>query len=363
MGFLKASFEIIEEKDCPMYNLGDRFHLSGLAFNAPQEKATCLFLAREVTEFMIHKLGEEQFAPHKEGRTIFNCSGCTGLIKFQLKKRQEEEYATLHMRMLAKADGTESRSKDIESLSSLLNSFSLFQVMDEHSLTDLIAHVKVKHYEVNETIIKKGDDSKFIYMILTGKVEVRDDKKVFAYLGRGEIFGEMSMLTGNPVGATITVVEPAKILSISNEQFRHMLVKYPAIQMNITKILAKRLNDTNLLKAQESPASFSGQVSEVPIAELCQFLNNNGKTGTAILETSSGKGVLCFAKGELVKAQFKDYSGKIAFYELLKESDGSFVFIADLSEAEKQLPLLGSFMNLLMEGLQKIDEGKDSWLE
>jgi CRP-like cAMP-binding protein len=213
---------------------------------------------------------------------------------------------------------------------------------------------------VDETVIQKGDESKAVYMILTGQVEVRDNEKVIAYLGRGEIFGEMSMLTGNPVGATISVVEPAKVLSIRNEQFRHMLVQYPAIQMNITKILAQRLNATNLLKMKEVPASFSGRLSEIPIAELCQFLNNNSKTGSALLETLHGEGVISFLNGEMVRAQFKNYTETKAFYEILKESEGSFTFTPGLSDSENNLPPIGSFMNLLMEGLQKIDEGKDS---
>jgi CRP-like cAMP-binding protein len=361
MGFFEASFEIIEEKDCPMqYCRGDHFYLSGLAFSAPKDKATCLFLAREVTELMIRKLGEQQFFSQKEGRTNFNCSGCTGLIKLQLKKKDEGEYATLHMRMLAKADSVGSQTKDIESLSSMLNSFSIFQVLDDQSITDLMTYVKVKSYNVDETVIQKGDESKAVYMILTGQVEVRDNEKVIAYLGRGEIFGEMSMLTGNPVGATISVVEPAKVLSIRNEQFRHMLVQYPAIQMNITKILAQRLNATNLLKMKEVPASFSGRLSEIPIAELCQFLNNNSKTGSALLETLHGEGVISFLNGEMVRAQFKNYTETKAFYEILKESEGSFTFTPGLSDSENNLPPIGSFMNLLMEGLQKIDEGKDS---
>ncbi len=362
MGFFQASFEIVEEKDCPMYNRGDHFQLLGLAFSPPKEKATCLFLAREVTEFMVRKLGEEQFAPEKEGRTTFNCSGCTGLIKFELKKKAETEYATLHMRMLAKAEAPESGVQDIESLTSLLNSFSFFQVMDEQCISDLITYVKVKQYDVDETIIEKGDESIFTYMLLTGKVEVQDNDKVIAYLNRGEIFGEMSMLTGKPVGATIRVVEPAKVLSINNEQFRHMLVKYPAIQMNITKILAQRLNESNLLKTKEASASFSGQISDIPVAELCQFLNNNSKTGVALLETPHGEGSISFSKGEMVKAQFRGDSGVKAFYQILKESGGSFKFTPGLSDMEKGSPPLGSFMNLLMEGLQKIDEEKDSWL-
>ena len=58
-----------------------------------------------------------------------------------------------------------------------------------------------KIFEKGDFIIKEGENSKDIYLILTGRVivvkEINTIKKVLAVLGPGEIIGEMSQdITG-----------------------------------------------------------------------------------------------------------------------------------------------------------------------
>ena len=355
MGFFEASFEVVEEKNCPMYSRGDWLHLSGLAFLAPKGKPTCLFLARELTDYMLKRLGEEHFAPKRQGRDFFNCSGCTGLIKFKEKRKEDQGYATPHMRMLVLADAKKD-TRDIESISTILNSFSLFQIIDEHNLADILTNLTIKEYQSSEYIIRKGDKGAYLYIILNGKVEVISGEQTIACLGRGEIFGEMSLLTGKPVGASIRVIEPTKILMISSEQFRQLVIKYPSIQLGISKILAQRLSVSNLQKGGSNSASFSGKLAELSVAELCQLLHHNDKTGVISLVVGGKEGQLFFFNGEIVKAEYDGVQDRKAFFALLKESEGRFDFTPNLSAEDMKLPAISSFMGMLMAGLQSIDE-------
>ncbi|MCJ7604010.1 MAG: Crp/Fnr family transcriptional regulator, partial [Desulfobulbaceae bacterium] len=104
---LEAQFKIISAKDCPLYTEGEEFRLSGVALHPPAGKPACLFLAREITEIVVEKMGADSTPglgekKEKKDKKEFNCSGCSGLIKFAYI--EETKFYTPQMRMLAAAE-------------------------------------------------------------------------------------------------------------------------------------------------------------------------------------------------------------------------------------------------------------------
>ncbi|MCI5139854.1 MAG: DUF4388 domain-containing protein, partial [Candidatus Electrothrix sp. AR1] len=68
------------------------------------------------------------------------------------------------------------------------------------------------------------------------------------------------------------------------------------------------------------------------------------------------KGGVLFNAGEIVSCKCSKLEGKEAIFYMLTKQDGQFTYSKGLSEEEKQLPVLGGFMGLIMEGLRRIDE-------
>jgi hypothetical protein len=85
-------------------------------------------------------------------------------------------------------------------------------------------------------------------------------------------------------------------------------------------------------------------------------MNINQKSGVVELAFDEGPARVCFREGELVHAEFDEKTGKEAFFETLKRSNGRFSYWPELSPEESALPSMGDFMFLLMEGARKIDE-------
>ena len=101
-------------------------------------------------------------------------------------------------------------------------------------------------------IIKKGDPAKNLYIILSGVVNVLNDfEERLSTLGKGDVFGEMSLISGDPVGANIKVVEPATIVSLDDKNFRNVLNQFPSVQMYLARVLAKRLSESNIMRSEE----------------------------------------------------------------------------------------------------------------
>lgn len=351
MSLLDRHFTITETRNCPMYGKGDRFTLNGLALQFDEAKPTCLFLARSLTETILTEIEDKDAIRNRE----YNCPGCSGLIKFVAEGSRK--YRTIHMQMLAAAERRR-RMQQMGPLVGLLSTFSFFRALEEDSLKEIIDCTVMRRFEAGETILRKGQPGKFLFILTSGKVTLLDAKgNSIAYLGMGEIFGEMSLLSGNPVSATIRAVEPVKVLMISNEKLQHILIKYPFLQAAFTRLLVQRLAGSISGHPDEAPTGgFSGQLAEISAPELFQMFHENMKSGCIDLRLSGGPAKVVFIDGEIVEATYPGKSGVDAFNAILANQQGSFRFSGEIKEETRAMPALGGFMKLLMDGLRQLDE-------
>ena len=135
----------------------------------------------------------------------------------------------------------------------------------------------------------KGEPGKNLYIILSGLVNVVDDDGIsITKLRNGEVFGEMSLISGDPVGATIKVVEPTTVLYIRGQDFLKVLNRFPSLQMYFARLLSRRLARSNVMISKEFSSGMTGTLSQMPPVELFQTLNYNQKTGVLKLNLSKG---------------------------------------------------------------------------
>ncbi len=343
-------FTIVKDDGCPLYQLGDDFQLSGKIFKVPPKKAPCLILAKDVVKILARK------EPPGDPDPSFNCSGCTGIITFKHRKTEDAADAS-SVELQRKSDSY------IGAVINLLRGFNIFKNLGESEIRDLVAFLRLEKFTEDDVVIRKGEPGRNLYIIVSGKVEVvSDDGMSIAFMGTGDVFGEMSLLSGDPVGATIKVVEPSTLLYIGSKDFKRVLNELPTLQLNFTRLLARRMAEINLARSEEFASGMTGKLSEMPPAELFQTLNVNQKTGVLTLKFAKESAYLSFREGELIGAKFRNLEGQNAFFELLKIKEGRFKFIPGLSPEEMEAPEVGDFMHLLMEGLRKIDEDDKNFL-
>lgn len=353
----EAVFSIIENNKCPLYEKGDEFALSGkaLLLNNPKEKTfittsvikmppdkpTCRILVEAITSVLI-----KYESMTSVNRCVTTCGGCSGLIRLEYKKKKVS--ADIPM---------QKQDSDISALVSLLYIFPIFQSLSEDDIQKIVPLLKLKKYTKGEDIIRKGETGTNLYIVISGKVEAFvDEGTSLGYMERGDVFGEISILIGTPVGATIRVVKDARVLYIGGKDFRNILKVFPALQMYFARLLAVRLAKTNDERLEEYASGIIGKLSEITPSELFQTLNLNNKTGMLTMALSKGSAKVVFRDGSLVGAKYNQREGKEAFFEILKEKKGRFKFIPGLPPEEKRTEELGDFMWLLMEGIRRADE-------
>ena len=149
----------------------------------------------------------------------------------------------------------------------LLKGVELFSELNEEQLGMIANLVVVKNFNRDETVVLEGDDSvQALYLIATGSVQVYmtgvDGREtILSFLERGDFFGEMSLIDGEPRSASVRTVSDAKLLVIPRDSFLSLIRKSPEISMGLLSELCKRLRKANKQIGSLSTMSVSGRVA------------------------------------------------------------------------------------------------------
>jgi CRP-like cAMP-binding protein len=86
-------------------------------------------------------------------------------------------------------------------------------------------------------------------MIFSGRAKVfsveDDGEQIYAVLGKGDFFGEMSVLDQKPRSASVAAIDDCEVFVWDADSFLRMLQEYPSISIEFMRILSKRLRRAN----------------------------------------------------------------------------------------------------------------------
>ncbi|MBI2827430.1 MAG: cyclic nucleotide-binding domain-containing protein [Planctomycetia bacterium] len=97
-----------------------------------------------------------------------------------------------------------------------------------------------------QVICRQGDTGDTMYVLVRGRVKVAVERggetyRLLDYLGRGEHFGEMAVLTDGLRTATVSAVVDTDLLELNREQFDRLLQVVPGFAANLSRSLGFRL--------------------------------------------------------------------------------------------------------------------------
>ena len=149
----------------------------------------------------------------------------------------------------------------------LLKGVELFSELNEEQLGMLADLVVAQNFNRDETVVLEGDDSvQALYLIASGSVQVYmtgvDGREtILSFLERGDFFGEMSLIDGEPRSASVRTVTDAQLLIIHRESFLQLIRQSPEIAMGLLSEMSKRLRKANRQIGSLSTMSVSGRVA------------------------------------------------------------------------------------------------------
>src|SRR5438093_3803342 len=125
---------------------------------------------------------------------------------------------------------------------------------------------QVRHLKEGETVYSPGDSGDALYIINRGVVEVVQSnatkRPAETYLSRGDIFGDVEVLTELPREHLIRAREPVSLQCFHGKNFAELVGRVPSFFQYLSERLAFRLSQArDLTLAQSHCLELSGSLS------------------------------------------------------------------------------------------------------
>ncbi len=133
----------------------------------------------------------------------------------------------------------------------LLKGVDLFASLSDDELCQIAAVTVSQNFKRDETIILENDDSAMaLYIVASGNVQVyvtsADGREtILSLLARGDFFGELSLIDGEPRSASVRAVGDMRALVIRREDFLMLLDTKPGLAKSLLVELSTRLRRSN----------------------------------------------------------------------------------------------------------------------
>ncbi len=152
-------------------------------------------------------------------------------------------YPVREVRQLA-APETPSSEQQVRVVRERLQSVPFFRSLPEPLLDGLSHGATLETYGTHERVVVQGDVGDSCYLIDTGIAEVfiedGESEKRVATLRAGDIFGEMSLLTGEPRSATVRTMADARLIRMGADSIREALQGSPELATRLAEAAALR---------------------------------------------------------------------------------------------------------------------------
>jgi CRP-like cAMP-binding protein len=122
----------------------------------------------------------------------------------------------------------------------LLRNIDLFRPFDATERADLAEHMEERLITRGDAVVHEGEPGDSLYVLAEGALDVDRAGATLDRLVPGDVFGEMSLLTGQPRSATVSAATEAVVYKIGREHLRPILERRPEIAEGLAAVMAAR---------------------------------------------------------------------------------------------------------------------------
>lgn len=125
-----------------------------------------------------------------------------------------------------------------------LSRLTLFSDLANPQLEGIAHAFEEELFSEGQRVLRQGLSGAGLYVILDGEAAIVIDGEERARLGRGEFFGEVSVLIGEAPTADVVAVAPLRCLVVPEPEAKSFLVSNPQVLYRMLQAEARRLATT-----------------------------------------------------------------------------------------------------------------------
>jgi CRP-like cAMP-binding protein len=126
-------------------------------------------------------------------------------------------------------------------LTDTLSGISLFADVGAAELNSIAHDVDERRFADGERIIRQGLTGSAFYLILEGEATIRVSGTDYGTLERGDFFGEISILLGEPPVADIVAARSLRCAIIAGPALEPFMLRHPTVMYRMLKAEARKL--------------------------------------------------------------------------------------------------------------------------
>lgn len=115
-------------------------------------------------------------------------------------------------------------------------SFSLFS-QDSHLLS----------VPAGSFLFREGEDGNKMFVLVSGKAEIVVGNRVVEVMAEGSVVGEMGVISPEPRSASVLASTDCTFAEVDEKRFLFLVQQTPYFALQVMKLLAERLRNTNRL--------------------------------------------------------------------------------------------------------------------
>lgn len=128
-----------------------------------------------------------------------------------------------------------------------------------------------EEFKEGEIIYESGDESNFVYLIVSGKIKIKENGvKKLTYRRENEFFGEKEIIKNSTRNSSAMAEIDSTLYKISKQDFNLLINKVPAIKQNIIDFTNLTEEDFNSPAVKEQEESIESSVNSIEVNDLSE---------------------------------------------------------------------------------------------
>ncbi|CAN5921212.1 hypothetical protein BH11MYX3_BH11MYX3_37390 [soil metagenome] len=140
------------------------------------------------------------------------------------------------------------RNNEVSLKLEVLKGMQMFRFLSYKELVRVGTIAEMVELATDQVIFTQGQPGDAMYVVVSGSVRLAKGDKLVAELGKGQHFGEMSLVDRSVRSLTATASEPTRLVAISRKDFYDIIKREPASAVKLlwsfVQVLGQRLRKT-----------------------------------------------------------------------------------------------------------------------
>ena len=134
---------------------------------------------------------------------------------------------------------------ETEDITNVLSGLSLFADLSRPELQEVSHTFEEEWFSAGQRILRQGFTGAGFYVILDGQASIKIDGQDRARVSRGDFFGEMSLLLGEPPVADVVATTALRCVVLPGPLLAEFLHTHPTVMFRMLQAVAGRLRASN----------------------------------------------------------------------------------------------------------------------